>query len=219
MNTFRSLGLLMGTLILSACQSVPDSATVAAQARTHLTLSQTVCEELNLAKTRPLPLTNEVQKLDTTSQIFNFEDGKAFFDVLELPQYTKPYSITINTIPSGDLLNNAILTPRVKMLTSDFQMTRNLDKEKPRKRGNSLEQTIFINPSNTSERYLLIYGKNIEEAKFHNINTVSTTAIPIILPGMVVTVAVSSGSESKQTVHSSPIGQYIVYTKGLLPEK
>lgn len=189
---------------LVGCQT-PGSQ-VAKQSREQLVTAAVCCKTIAEAKVRPVPQ-NANLELNATSQAFIFEDGKAFFEMFRLPHYTVPYSILIGSVTGGTRGDRSVMALRVTLLDENFQPTRHFDESTLRQRGEVLERTVFINPDDRAERYLVLYGSPIEKSSSDTAGAVQT-----IQSGMLIFYV---GTESTRALHHSPTGRYFLRVDGL----
>ncbi len=103
------------------------------------------------------------------------------------------------------------MAPRVTLLDENFQPTRHFDESTLRQRGSVLERTVFINPSDRAERYLVFYGSAVASNRDE---TVGVTGVTPIFAGPVMFM-MPTGSEIKRSVHYSPTGKYFLHVEGL----
>ena len=84
-----------------------------------------------------------------------------------------------------------------------FKPTRFFDEKTLRNRGNTLERTIFINPQNSSEKYLVVSGANLVADIETSYSLVTYT--PIVAGPFIVNMA--GGLDGKKKLRTSPTGQ------------
>jgi hypothetical protein len=135
--------------------------------------------------------------------------------LLELPAYTKTYAVSITDVPlAPNALRRSELTQlamRIETLDADFARVRAYPHTGMKKRGNGYDKTVFINPSNQHERYLLVYGAlNVEPEQL----TVSRTDVVFVGTGYYI-----GGTDSALTVRAASNGLIVVEAKGLQPDK
>lgn len=173
------------------------------------------CQQLKVLTRLPLPLEKTELRLDENSPAHNFGQGTQAFLLLELPAYQKTYSINITSLPwASTAFNRTELTHlamRIETLDADFSPLRVYPHTGMKRRGNGYDKTIFINPSNQSERYLLIYGAlNVEPERV----TVSKTDVVFVGTGFYI-----GGADHALTLKAASSGALLVEAKGLQPEK
>lgn len=194
---------------LAGCQT-PGSK-LAKQSRDRLAAVDVCCSKIGEAKTRPLPMKPTDLELGVNSQAFVFNDGKAFFEMFKLPPYTAPYSILIGSKSTGTTEDMAVMAPRISLLDENFMPTRHFDESTLRQRGNVFERTIFINPDNNTERYLVLYGSPVDVSRESTVNLTGVTPV-FVGTGMFM---MQTGSEVKSSLHYSPTGSYFISQSGL----
>ena len=196
---------------LMGCQAVPTGGQIVSEGVVALQKAPLCCEALAGAKKIPLPLTATDILVDSSSQAREFDGNKAFFMLVELPVYEKPYSIILTSSAKGVINDSALFIPKVSVYDSEFVATRKYDENSLRNRGNSLERTVFINPQNRSERYMAIYGSNLSasiERPYSEV-TYTTVMVGTMMFNMV------GGRDDKSTLRSSPTGTLHIEVKGL----
>lgn len=209
--TFRWL-LVAGAVALAGCETVPTGSVTAAKARAALEAAPLCCSSLVEAKRQPLPLAQPADiVIDTNAPAFDFGGVKAYFALFELPDYKGPYSIVITSLADGPLNDAALFIPRVALYDAGFGLTRHFDEKTLRNRGNNLERTIFINPSNKSERFIALYGSDMKSSidRAYSVVTVTPVFAGPVMFNMV------SGGDGKSRLHSSPVGKLTLDVQGL----
>lgn len=194
---------------LAACvattPSGPSGALIAAQAWAALKARSECCYAYFQLPRLPLPQgsTPSAYDIDRRRESFRFEEDKAFVLMFELPAFTTPYAVHLASVPIGSTLDAAIFVPKVVMLDASFQATREFSEKTLRNRNGQLERTIFINPVNATERYLLIYGSNQASTVIRDIPRVSANntmfgPLPFTF---------SAGADVKAKLTTSPTGK------------
>jgi hypothetical protein len=199
----------VAAIVLTGCQTAGSH--IASQSREKLNAAPVCCKTIAEAKIRPLPALQTDFELSANSQAFYFDAGKAFFDMFELPTYNGPYSILIGSRASGSIQDMSIMAPWVILLDENFQPTRSFDENTLRPRGSSLERTIFINPGDRHERYMVIFGSPIESSRS---STVGVTGANTFYAGGAM-FSIPTGSDVKSKQEHSPTGSYFLDIKGL----
>lgn len=199
----------IAAIALTGCQTVGSH--IASQSREKLNAAPVCCKTIAEAKTRPLPVRQANFELSANSQAFYFDVGKAFFDIFELPPYSGPYSILIGSRASGSIQDMSIMAPWVTLLDENFKPTRNFDENTLRQRGSVFERTIFINPGNRNERYMVIFGSPIESSRS---STVGVTGTNTFYAGGAMFM-IPTGAEVKSNQQHSPTGSYFLDIQGL----
>jgi hypothetical protein len=171
------------------------------------------CTTLATAIRQPLPVLPQPAEalIDARSQAFNFGGNKAFFVLYELPKYDQPYSIILTSVGAGTLQDSALLIPRVATYDGEFKVQRFFDEKTLRNRGNNLERTVFINPSDAAERYLAIYGSDLSASIERAYSMVTVTPVyagPVMFN-------MYNGVDGKSVLRSSPAGKLQLEVRGL----
>lgn len=212
----RAFFCAVSALLLVACaQTTSEGKVIVEQGTQDLGRATLCCKTLADAKRANMPLEKTTVTIDKTAQAFEFGGTKSFFILYELPRYLKPYSILITSLPSGFQSDAALFIPRVAIYDEHFKPSRYFDEKSLRNRGNTLERTIFINPQNSNEKFLAIFGSDISASieRAHS----EVTATPILIGPAVF--HVYGGVDKKSILHSAPIGRLDVEVQGLLPAK
>jgi len=195
---------------LAGCASVHTGAQKVADGKKQLAEATVCCTTLEQARRRALPVEKEDLVIDGTQQAIDLGTGKTFFALYELPQFVQTYAIAITSIPTGPLSDMALLVPRVTLYDAKFTVTRYFDEKTLRNRGNQLERTIFINPQNAAERYLVISAADLSSSIETPYSMVTST--PIVAGPVVFNLV--SGQDGKTTLRASPIGQILLEVQG-----
>jgi hypothetical protein len=120
--------------------------------------------------------------------------------LLALPTFDAPYAIRMEA-PMG---SGNYLLPRVDMLDTEFKSLRSFGAERFKRRGTEVSLEVFINSSNASERFLLIYA-DPEHLGEQDQRTTSESKMVFVGTGFFIagddkTTARHSASEGKLTV-------------------
>ena len=208
----RAVVTWLAALLLTAC-ATPGRDLVAEAVRT-LAAAPSCCESLATARRSPLPVQPAEVVVDHTRQAFNFGGNKAFFVLYELPVFNDAYSVEVTSFVGGTLQDSALLIPRMATYDADFKVVRYFDEKTLRNRGNNLERTVFVNPTDRGERYLAIYGSDLSASIERAYSMVTVTPVTV----GVVTFNVYGGQDGKSTLRSAPAGKLKVEVKGLQPQ-
>lgn len=201
-----SLGLLVG------CASSPNGGQLVQQAQVALAAANLCCEKgLQQAHTMALPVLPTKIAIDAYAQAHDFGGNKAFFVLFELPAFASPYAVSLSSISNGSMNDAVLFIPRVAMYDQAFQLTRFFDEKTLRNRGNQLERTVFINPSDREERYLAIYGSDLSASIERAYSVVTVT--PVVAGPVVFNMV--GGQDAKSVLRSSPTGLVEVAVQGL----
>jgi len=170
------------------------------------------CTGLATAQRTPLPLQPTEVVVDRTMQAFNFGGNKAFFVFYELPRFERPYSIVVSSIAAGTADDVALFVPRMATYGADFKPVRFFDEKTLRNRGNNLERTVFVNPTDAKERYLAIYGSDLSASVDRAYSMVTVT--PVFVGPVMFNMY--GGQDAKSTLRSSPAGKLKIEVQGLV---
>lgn len=162
---------------------------------------------------KPLPLKPTVLAFgEEHADVFTLDGQKSYVAVLELPAFQRTYSVTVTSNPQGSALDTWVFTPRITMLDEHFKTTRTFTEESLRSRGSALERTVFFNPGNSRDRYLVIHGGALKAAYQRDVQVISTQQLSNGMGGFVNW---SSGADAKGMVRPSPVGKVEVTVDGL----
>ncbi|MEK8087714.1 hypothetical protein WNB94_14975 [Aquabacterium sp. A3] len=166
-----------------------------------------------MAPTRSLPTEATKFLMNETAEVFLQDGEKAYGVLFELPEFAKTYSVTLTSITQGMQTERMVFAPRVKMMNSRFEVTRSFHESDLRTRGGNPERTIYINPANAGERYMLIHGSGLRGSYSKKIPVQTSQAIHT---GFGV-VYWADGADVVATTRSSPYGEIEVQVDGLKP--
>lgn len=210
------------------CATAPSAVDTVAAAQSALATAPLCCSSLADAPRSPLPLQNALVSIGIDRPVFAFNGQRAFFVLYELPAYSAPYSILVESQPvdmprtlenSGGLFGASSATEKtlmavaIAMLDVGFSQQRAFDSGTMRPRGESLEQTVFVNDANATERYIAIYGVDRKEVVSKTYSSMTVT--PVMAGGVVGTMI--SGEDRTGRVHFSPTGVLRLSVSGLAP--
>jgi hypothetical protein len=169
------------------------------------------CVQLKALTKLALPPEKAELKLDETSPVHNFGQGGQPFLLIELPPFLKAYEVHLSNLPQPPKQRGSAeftrLAMRIETLDADFSPVRTYLHSGMKKRAMGYEKTVFINPGNQSERYLLIYGAlNLEPERV----TVSKTDVVFVGTGFFI-----GGTDQAITLQAADYGVVVVEAKGL----
>jgi hypothetical protein len=100
-------------------------------------------------------------KLDANSAAFEFDGAKSFFFAARLPPYSTPLALSVEShgtvVPARPEMT-AVFRPDVVFLDKSFNVTRRVQPALfKRSRGADLRATIFINPENAADAYVIVF--------------------------------------------------------------
>ena len=184
-----------------------------ATSRQELQDAPVCCGSLATARRLQLPVEPVEVVIDHTAQAFDFDGGKAFFVLYELPPFRDAYSIVLTSLAEGTVEDSAVFMPRVATDDADFRRVRLFDEKTLRSRGNNLERTVFVNPADRAERYLVIYGSGSSATvrRAYSMNTMT----PIVAGPAIF--YLHGGKDGTSVLRSSPGGKLQLEVRGLKP--
>ena len=169
------------------------------------------CAQLKTLTKIVLPLEKTALLLDDSSPVHNFGQGGQPFLLIELPPFQKPYEVHLSNLPQRPKQKSNVqlmqLALRIETLDADFLPVRTYLHSGMKKRAMGYEKSVFINPGNQNERYLLIYGAlNLEPERV----TVSKTDVVFVGTGFFI-----GGADQAILLQAADQGVVMVETKGL----
>lgn len=152
-------------------------------------------------------------ELDGNSPVFLFPSGKSRFAAFELPPFTSPYRIVIESFMMGDTVERGyIFFPHLLTLDSGRRIMRSFGRDlfALRKAGMfetwsvpyKLAGTLEMREDSGSERYLVVL--TTDELLQARTSITTMRVVPLILPGVVS--ALPAGTEEKFIRHA-PVGK------------
>lgn len=184
-----------------------ETATVAVA----VTRTEVCCKQYTEFSKTALPLTLTKIFLDEKTPVYDFGNKPQAYVLLELPQFTEPYSFIVHNFPlAPGIFNRTSYTQiplRIEMFDENFVSKRMYRHFGMKKHGIGFDKTVFINPQNQTERYALIYGDLTaapEEA------TISQRDTIFVGTGFFV-----GGEDKKISLSASDKGLITVEAKGL----
>ena len=195
------------------------------------------CKQYTELVKTPLPDKLTEIKLDETFPKYDFGNGLQTYLFLELPEYKKPYHVNLNNIPQAPGFFNKTAYSQIAMRVETFDSALNSKRiykhTSMKKRGLGFDKTVFINPSNESEKYLLIYGDlnaAAEETVVSEKGVTMAGATSGLALSLLVAVAsggrfflanpvVNDGVDLKVEIATNDKGIIVVDAKGLEVEK
>lgn len=193
-----------------ACTTMSPQQRVA-KAEADMAARTPCCQDWRSAPVRPLPLVPTKYMMNETADVF-LQDGERVYGVLlKLPAFANTYGITLTSKTQGTQSEQMVFAPRVKMMNARFEVTRSFDESDLRTRGGNPERTVYVNPPNADERYMLIHGSGLKssytkQVPIHTVQTISTGYGVMYWSG---------GADIKATIQSVPFGEIEVETDGL----
>jgi hypothetical protein len=167
------------------------------------------CEPLSTLTKTVLPKEKTEFNLNEKSLVHDFGQGPQPYLLIELPSFTKTYSIGIADLPQlPGLFNKTSYTQlalQIQTLDAEFIVKRDYSYSGMKKRGLGYEKTVFINPTNSSEKYILVRGVlNVSPQDV----TVSKTDIVFVGTGYFI-----GGADTKLTLLPIGMGVLVVDVK------
>lgn len=169
--------------------------------------------QLQSVERQTLPLEPKAFELDDKSPMHDFGQGPQPYVLIELPQYQEPYEVRVWNEPKAkgyqSVDQHTRIVPRIFTLKSDFSVARSYSGSQLRDRNGSQEKTVFMNPKNQDERFILVYGdKNAQPAEL------------VRSEGKTVFVGTGfflDGTDNRYMIHPLDKGMLHVEARGLKP--
>ena len=171
------------------------------------------CAQLAAQAKWPLALEKTEVKLGEQSPMHDFGDGAQPYLLIALPELVKPYSFTVSDLLqaprafSGDPFTRLAL--HIQTLDANYQPKRTYSYSGMKKRGSAYEKTIFMNPQNNDEKYVLVRG--VPSAAPEEV-VISRLDMVFVGTGFFM-----GGTDHKLVLHSVAKGAVLVEPKGLEP--
>jgi len=205
-----SLAFLLSGIGLTACSTLTPQQ-LASKAEADMAARTPCCKDWRSAPVRPLPLEPTKFKMNETADVF-LQDGERVYGVLlQLPAFASTYGITLSSKTQGTQSEQMVFAPRVKMMNERFEVTRSFDESDLRTRGGNPERTVYVNPPNANERFMLIHGSGLKSSYTKQVPIQTTQTISTGYGVMYW----NSGADIHATIRSSPYGEIEIQTDGL----
>jgi hypothetical protein len=206
---------LLVHLSVGAQSVVPESSPATAPVTPTLAITSPCCKQfIGFTKTA-LPIEKTQFKLDDNAPVHDFGQGVQPYLLIELPPFKTMYSIDIADIPQTPGVFNknshTQLALQIQTLDADFAPKREYGYTNMKRRGLGYEKTVFINPQNNSEKYVLVRGiLNVSPQEV----TLSKTDMVFVGTGFFI-----GGTDAKVTVQPTSMGVVVVGVNGLSQTK
>jgi hypothetical protein len=205
-----AVACLAGVALLGLAQE-PAKEGIKTAVTTSTPVEVKCCMQLKALAKVALPPEKAELKLDETSPVHNFGQGEQPFLLIELPLFQKSYEVHLSNLlqppkqrTSGEFTRIAM---RIDTLDANFLPVRSYLHSGMKKRAMSYEKTVFINPGNQNERYLLVYGAlNLEPERL----TVSKSDVIFVGTGFFI-----GGIDQQVTLQAADHGVVVVEARGL----
>ncbi len=211
MKTFalRSV-FVLASLSTGACSTMSPQQRVAS-VEADIAARPACCRDWREAHVRPLPLEATKFQMDEKADVFLQDGAKAYGVPLQLPVFAKTYGIAISSKTQVLQTERMVFSPRVKFMNERFEVTRSFDEKDLRIRGGNPERTVYINPGNANERFMLIHGSSMKGSYTKQMPVQTVTPVYTGYGVMNWT----DGADVEVTVHGSPYGEIEVSVDGL----
>jgi maltose operon protein len=198
------LSALCGVLLCACASTVEEQ-------RRSLDEASVCCESISQLPFVPLTAGKPKSvKLDATSPAFDFDGAKSFFFAGSLPPYSAPLALSVESrgtvVPARPEMTS-VFRPDVVFLDQSFRVTRRIQPASfKRSRGADLRATIFINPENATDAYVIVFTDPRTHAgdggvvKAFTPHTFSLGGAPITLDGAEHSVPLSFSATGNLTL-------------------
>jgi hypothetical protein len=195
--------LMLAMLLVMAVQPALANGPAAADVRLDISPS---------AQRQALPAEQQGFEVDEKMPTHDFGHGPQPYLLIELPTFQAPYEVRLrNEIQEMEAASSKQFTrlvPHVQTLKSDFAPARNYPSAKLRERNGSQELTVFFNPQNREERFLLVYG-DLKASVTELLRSESRTVF--------VGTGFLDGADRRQVIHPFGKGRVLVEVRNLTP--
>lgn len=200
--------ILLAVLFISGCASTAlkkGAADSIAQTRHDLKQAQKVYANFSGLPFALLPSKKTNIEFNNSLPVYRLDQHNTYVKGFQLPAFIQPYRIIIKGSGRGFADGNvAMFAPVIYTLDAHYQVLRVFKADDLVRRGaTTLERTVFINPSNRAEQYLLIFGETGDlsfESSTASITTAIVPAGPVIVPW-------HSASQNTSRIYYAPTGR------------
>jgi hypothetical protein len=208
--------LRLSTLTVLSLSLLACSTTPRLPAKAHLAMLQqrlkvtTQAQAWTQLAAQPLPAKPQVFEINDTLPVTKVDQNNGYALKFVLPAFQTPYSIVLQGFSNVQTSDGNILmfAPVVYLLDEQHQITRQFSaKDLVRRGAFNLERTIFMNPKNAQERYLVISGDLDGESFDRKVASSNQGAVYVAGAG---SISWATGSESKNTIFYSPVGSVLI---------
>ncbi len=213
MTQMRACVLL--TLVLAAGGALAQTAESkgAAPAASTPSAEPACCAQLAAQAKWPLALEKTEVKLGEQSPTHDFGNGVQPYLLIALPDFVKAYSFTVSDLPQAPRVfgggPHTRLALHIQTLDANYQPKRAYNYSAMKKRGFAYEKTIFMNPQNQDEKYVLVRG--VPSSAPEDV-VISRQDVVFVGTGFFM-----GGTDQKLSIHPSTTGAVVVEPKGLEP--
>lgn len=160
----------------------------------------------DLAAATPIWINAEAplrQRFDEGSTCMSTSEGASSYASYRLPVFRQPYWIDIDSEVAGQTL----FAPEVLLLDAAGEVVRTIDFERFSRRGERMRATVFLNPENREERYLVVRAARHAVGRTGEHTVTGSVIVPLI--NTVLPILVMYGTEYEQRYTLSQSG--VVY--------
>ena len=137
-------------------------------------VARTVVDQHNVLQ---VPAKGKVSySIDKTAPNFPMPEGVSPVVLLQLPEYSGPYTMTVKSSLRGAWRTKRIFVPSVLLFDADLKQTRVFQEAAFKANGTQLEAIIPFGEPQEAERFVLLYTRGF--AVGQNAGRVSVTSIP-----------------------------------------
>ncbi|MEZ5542186.1 MAG: MalM family protein [Pseudomonadota bacterium] len=212
------VALAASTFVIAAC------ATPYKEAIRPFESAEPCCESMADLPFRMLAVERKEKiELNTASPAFNFDSGKSYFTAFELPPFSGPYRIVIESLFVGDNVSTSyVFYPHILTLDESHNIIRSSGKGLFAVRRAGLTETwgylrklsgsIEVCEKNRDERFLVIM--TTEELLHLQTPELAWSGMPVVIPSAGVFGYIPTGKELKQIPHS-PVGKLTIWIESV----
>ncbi len=189
-------------LAASGCGSIQSGGDISRNALKEVSSVALCCPALADASATLVPIEAKVFHIDKQTPVYEFDGHRSPFLFFQLPDYQGRYSLVIRSMQTGKMDEPALFVPRLRFYDQNFQVTRNYDESSMKNRGGNVEITVFMNATNSAERYFAIYTAGASQPVSQTLQVVTQSTIS----SGAYMFSFISGNDVKATLYPSMFG-------------
>lgn len=198
MRALTLLPVLLLALLSGACASRAPAPLMAPAS------PQGCAARWDLAAATPIWLNAEAplrQRFDEGSRCASTPEGAASYASYRLPVFRQPYWIDIDSEVAGQTL----FAPEVLLLDAAGEVVRTIDFERFSRRGERMRATVFLNPENRGERYLVVRAARHAVGRTGERTVSGSVMVPLINTVLPMLVIYGTEYEQRYTLSQSGV--------------
>ena len=207
----RALAWTLASVVLASCATPVVEQTAA------LERAQVCCAAYSELSYPALELDKPKSvRLGEGSPAYVFDTGKSFFYAARLPPFSDALLLKIES--EGTLAGEgktSVFRPEILLLDRDYQVTRRIAGDGFRRTGvAALQGSVFINPDNAAETYVVVFTRTGAQAGTDTIKMFTGHSFSLGGPPITLT-----GEESIVSLNYSPAGSLTLLLSKYQPQR